>query len=344
MRTLRALLSTATLTFAVAACAAEAPDDTFATNALPLVVADMEPLTRVHVSGEGELDVETDYLPKVVCCEHGGAHAEALKAQAVMARTYLHFIYFSGGKGTAERPLSGTTSDQAYHCARAVTDDCRSAVAATAGEITAYSRADGELVANVSFFVDGPRPGCLASGDCACDEPQASTKMTPDDHPAGCDCFDFASMGAANPSFVTYNWGLEGDAVAGSTIGSLSHESNRGCASQNIQNCLARAGWPYADLLLMFYGGDIELRYADGRAVSADDAPPAAQPEQGGGASGAGPGREGDRAALDGDPGGCAVSRAVGPGNEGRASALGLLVVALAARRRRRGHRRAVTG
>jgi hypothetical protein len=250
---------------ALASCAGDdAPlDERFAMSNAPLKVAEMEPLAQVHVSGAGALDVEAAYLPKVVCCENNGAHPEALKAQAVMARAYLHFKYFGEGTGTSTRPLSGTTADQAYYCNNPASAACVAAVEATRGQITAYSKS-GELVANVSFFVDGPRPACLASGSCACAPPSAAMKLTPSDHPAGCDCFSFASQGIANPAFVTYNWGATGADVQGSPIGNTAHESNRGCASQNIQNCLGHAGWKYPDLLAAFYGSDIGLYYADG--------------------------------------------------------------------------------
>ena len=43
------------------------------------------------VTGVGVVSVEDDYLPRVVSCENGGAPLEALKAQAVAARSYLYY-------------------------------------------------------------------------------------------------------------------------------------------------------------------------------------------------------------------------------------------------------------
>jgi len=43
----------------------------------------------VTVRGVGTLDVETDYLPHVIACENGAASFEALRAQAVSARSYM---------------------------------------------------------------------------------------------------------------------------------------------------------------------------------------------------------------------------------------------------------------
>src|SRR5829696_1810608 len=45
----------------------------------------------VTVNGVGTIDVEKNYLPHVVHCENGGAPFEALKAQAIAARTYLYY-------------------------------------------------------------------------------------------------------------------------------------------------------------------------------------------------------------------------------------------------------------
>ncbi len=270
------------------------PDDgaPIGTVAAPLKLAAVDPVVEVYVKNAGALDVETEYLPKVVCCEHGGAHPEALKAQAVMARTYMYFSYFGTGLGKASKPLTGTTSDQAYFCATPVSQDCKDAVSATAGQITAYAGAGGELFANVSFFVAGPKPACLGSGSCDCPKPSPTTPMTPTSHPSACDCFTFSSTGGG-ASYVTYNWDKTGSAVKGSSIGNPTAESNRGCASQNIQNCLARAGFSYVDQLRMFYGQDIQLRLPDGSLVGSDD---------GDADAGAGPGSPIDagKAAVDG--------------------------------------------
>jgi hypothetical protein len=230
----------------------------------PLALTKVQPLTTVHVEGAGEIEVENDYLPHVVCCENGAAPLEALKAQAVMARTYMLFRFYGEGVGTAAKPLTGTPADQAYFCQQKASSACKEAVASTRGQFTAYTNGKGERFANVSFFVDGPRPSCLAQKSCSCAKPSTTTSMTPSDHPDGCACFTFSSQGAANPAYVTYNWSHTGTTVAGSALGDPRNESNRGCASQNIQSCLGYAGWSYRDMLAMFYGQDIELVAIDG--------------------------------------------------------------------------------
>src|SRR5688500_9486650 len=43
------------------------------------------------VQGRGLRDTETDYIPRVIRCENGGANLEALKAQAIAARSVLYY-------------------------------------------------------------------------------------------------------------------------------------------------------------------------------------------------------------------------------------------------------------
>src|SRR5438128_1418131 len=82
--------------------------------AVPLALSAVKPLAEVYVKNAGALDFEGVYLPQVVCCENGAAPPEALKAQAVMARTYAAYSYFASQIGTSAKPLTGSTSDQAY--------------------------------------------------------------------------------------------------------------------------------------------------------------------------------------------------------------------------------------
>jgi uncharacterized protein (TIGR03382 family) len=271
---------------AVVACASSRSDDEpRASTSQALSFTAIKPLDTVYVGSAGAISVENDYLPQVVCCENGAAPKVALEAQAVMARTYMYFRSAADGMGTQAKPFTGTQSDQAYFCKTAVSQACKDAVVATKDQITAYTNGAGKRIANVSFFVDGPRPACLANKTCSCPKPAATTPMTPQDH-ATCDCFAWSSNGIANPAYVTYNWSRTGTDVEGSTIGSTSNESNRGCASQNIQACLAYAGWTYPDLLRFFYGQDIELVHPDGTLVGTDtDAGmvgPSASPDAGG--------------------------------------------------------------
>jgi len=317
----------------VASCAPSSSREDLGSTKEPLAVSSLKPLTQVYVANAGALDVETEYLPQVVCCENGAAPKAALEAQAVMARTYMYFSNGEDGKGTQAKPFLGTQADQAYHCSTSISQACRDAVSATKDQISAYKNAKGTLIANVSFFIDGPRPACLAKKACTCAKPDEAVVMSPADHPAACECFTFSSNGLANPAYVTYNWSHSGTSVKGSTLGDPANESNRGCASQNIQACLAYAGWSYFDQLKMFYGQDLVLIHPDGTLV--EEATP--QPEGGakpvtndgdGGSTFLPP--SGD--AGDGDSGGCATSAH----RRGSFADLFLVVLGLALLRRRR--------
>jgi hypothetical protein len=268
------------VTSALVAACTSLPDDeeTTGTTRAALAASELTPLAMVYVEGKGALEVETDYLPQVVCCENGGAPPEALKAQAVMARTYMVHSYFASDKGTEAKPFKGTTADQAYSCGRPTTDKCREAVAATAGQITSYTNSKGVPSINLAFFVDGPRAACLATKDCKCPKPSPTTEMSPDNHPPDCDCFTFASLGIANPAYVTYNWSETNPTINRSPIGSKTNEDNRGCGSQNIQSCLSYAGWDYRDMLRFFYGQDMTLRTLDGVEVTPDGGAPTTLP------------------------------------------------------------------
>jgi len=89
-----------------------------------------------------------------------------------MARSYMYFPQRGRRSRHGGEAFTGTTADQAYFCKTTVSQACRDAVLATRDQITAYANAKGDLIANVSFFVDGPRPACLAKKACACDKPR----------------------------------------------------------------------------------------------------------------------------------------------------------------------------
>src|SRR5690349_3308796 len=50
-----------------------------------------EAYCQIDVIGTGVVDMETDYLPHVVTCENGGGNLEALKAQAIAARSVAYY-------------------------------------------------------------------------------------------------------------------------------------------------------------------------------------------------------------------------------------------------------------
>ena len=107
---------------------------------------------EVEVDGVGILDVEADYLPPVVCCENGNADFEALKAQAVAARSYLYYKLDTSGS------IGDGTGDQVYTCSNEPESHHYEAVAETSGEILTY-----EDVTICAFYVAGAVP---SSDDC----------------------------------------------------------------------------------------------------------------------------------------------------------------------------------
>lgn len=300
----RARLGAAAL-FAVVAAGCAMPQDDERVGAIT------EPLAaRCDVTLGGKtLDVEEDYLPHVVSCENGGAAPEALKVQAVAARTYLYFKLETSGS------ITDGQGDQVYTCGKTPSAAHAQAVKETAGEVLRYS--DTTLAA---FYVAGGKgspPAC--KGDTT----------------------------AATEKYVTYNEGKSGSAVTQTTLGFVSPTNlrNRGCMSQNGADCLAKAGKGYADILRFYYGADVAITRAEGACVPSVDA--GAPVPDGGATADAGSDRDASLGPSpppedplagggEGDEG-CAVAR-LGAGAEARAPlglvAVGLVAAAALARRR----------
>ena len=192
---------------------------------------------EAEVRGTGTLDVEHDYLPQVVACENGGASLEALKAQAIAARTYL---YYKLGR---EGAIGDGQGDQVYSCANEAGDVHRQAVAETSGEILMY-----QDVVIAAFYVAGARqtgPSCRGGTD----DPTNTER------------------------YVTYNEGRSGDDIEQTTLGWVSptNHENRGCQSQNGADCLSDAGWDDDSIIRFYYGADIDVVRAEGPCVTGGD-------------------------------------------------------------------------
>lgn len=199
----------------------------------------------IVVEGKGEKQMEDDYLPHVITCENGGADFEALKAQAVAARSYAYYVTRNGGS------VKDGQSNQVYTCSAQPQQKHYDAVKATAGQVLRYQQ-----TVICSFFVAGAKPsdatGCVAkAGD---------------------------ADGTNTEKYVTYNLGKTGNGIEQSTLGWVSTTNiyNRGCQSQNGANCLSKAGRDYKHILRFYYGDDIELYQTTGSCVTV---PP--QPDQG---------------------------------------------------------------
>lgn len=226
------------------------------------------------VTGVGDVDVETDYVPHVVQCENGAADIEALRAQAVAARTFLYYKLETTGS------IGDGQGDQVYSCGKTPAADHVQAAADTVGIVLTYH---GDVTC--SFYVAG------------------ATQSPPD-----CQ----GNTGASTEQYVTYNEGLSGDSIHQSTLGWVSPTNyrNRGCMSQNGAQCLEGAGYDWQQILRFYYGADIGIERAVGSCVPAQqedagvvaDAPVAADagPTTDGGAAADGGGAS-DGGGVDGD-------------------------------------------
>jgi hypothetical protein len=214
----------------VAALAASAcsKGDEFSRRQFPL-----DAYCTANVIGTGNVDVETDYIPNVINCENGAASLEALKAQAVAARSYLYYRLDRTGD------IADGTNDQVYSCNRTPSAAAVAAAEATSGQVLQYQ---GTQVA--AFYVAGSLQ----------DPPECRGGMNDPTN---------------TERFVTYNQGKSGDEIEQTTLGFVdpSNLANRGCKSQNGADCLSDDGWAYGDILRFYYGEDIELVTAEGACV-----------------------------------------------------------------------------
>lgn len=183
----------------------------------------------VKVNGK-TYSVEKTYLPRVVQCEDPGAPPEALRAQAIAARTYLTYRT----KGQSVPSIADGQSDQVFTCnsnknGSYVSSEVAQAVADTAGQIVTY---DGHVIAG--FFVAGAK---RTGESCAKGSDATNTEK-----------------------YVTVNAGKSGSDVTPSSIGSKSSPDNRGALGQNYINCLAQNDdYTAPQLLAYFYGADIVI-------------------------------------------------------------------------------------
>jgi len=175
---------------------------------------------------DGWMDLEREYVPRVVTRENGAAAPEALKAQAVAARTYvLRAMRDNATLGTPARPIPNSQSFQTY--APAATPTCMAAVKATARIVALYQN---ELI--FANYV----AGAIWSNDGVPSSDPTKTEK-----------------------WVTYNEGKHGEHVTPTKLSSV-HKANRGCMSQNGAHWLALHGYAYNQILGFFYGADLELR------------------------------------------------------------------------------------
>jgi len=192
-----------------------------------------EAFCTITVAGIGELDTEGDYLPHVITCENGGANLEALKAQAIAARSVAYYNMASAGS------ICDGQGCQVYSCGAEPQAVHYQAVAETSGLYLSY-----DATLTYGFYVAGDT----------------------DTAPPSC-------VGATGSTehWITYNEGKSGPDVEQTELGFVGPPGfgqNRGCMGQWGARCLENNnGYDYDMILRFYYGADIEIPQAPGPCV-----------------------------------------------------------------------------
>ncbi|PRP92201.1 Stage II sporulation protein [Enhygromyxa salina] len=224
-----------------------------------------EAYCEILVEGKGVKDMETDYLPHVITCENGGANLEALKAQAIAARSVAY--YYIANQGS----VCDSQGCQVYTCGAEPSAAAYQAVEETSGM---YLNFNGVLT--YAFYVAGdpntPAPSCVGDVDVGTEH------------------------------WVTYNENMAGPDVEQTALGWVFEPDengfgqNRGCMSQWGARCLENNnGYGYEDILRFYYGEDTNLTQAQGACIG--------EVGDGDGDSGDGDSGDGDGDSGDGDGG-----------------------------------------
>lgn len=192
-------------------------------------------ICEVNVIGTGLIDLEEVYLPGVVTCENGGADIEALKAQAISARSVAYYNMETSGE------ICDSQGCQVYSCGNEPTAEAIQAVQETSGMYLMYNS-----TLTYGFYVAGDNntsgPGCVG-------------------------------VSGSTEQWITYNSGQSGFDVEQTDLGFVhptddpSYGQNRGCMGQWGARCLEEGGADYMDILRFYYGEDIEVVQAEGECV-----------------------------------------------------------------------------
>ena len=192
---------------------------------------------EILVEGDGVKDMETDYLPRVITCENGGANLEALKAQAIAARSVAYYAMAKDGS------ICDSQGCQVYSCNAEPGPKAYQAVAETSGLYLNYNS-----TLTYAFYVAGD----------------------PNTSPPAC----VGNVNVGTEHWVTYNEGNAGTNVVQTELGWVfepnenGYGQNRGCMSQWGARCLENNnGYGYEDILRFYYGDDIEIIQAQGPCV-----------------------------------------------------------------------------
>jgi len=214
------------------ACTAEVTDEELGLSQQELS-APKKAFCTIPVEGRGKKDMETDYIPHVITCENGGASLEALKAQAIAARSVAYYSMLTKGS------ICDSQGCQVYGCGATPSEKAKRAARETAGMYLSYG---GTLT--YAFYVAG------------------------DSGASGPGCKDY---GGATSHYVTYNWGKTGKHVDQTSLGYQGPPGfgqNRGCMSQWGARCLEhQRDFNHLEILRFYYGQDIKVARASGPCV-----------------------------------------------------------------------------
>ena len=187
----------------------------------------------ISVTGHGSVDMELDYLPHVIACENNGAGLEALKAQAIAARSVAYYNMATQGS------ICDGQGCQVYSCNNQPGPLHYQAVAETAQMYLSY----GQML-TYGFYVAG------------------------DSGVSGPSCVD---SGGSTTKWVTFNDGKSGSSVKQTKLGYVGPPGfgqNRGCMSQYGARCLEQNGRDFVGILRFYYGSDINVITAPGNCPS----------------------------------------------------------------------------
>lgn len=192
-----------------------------------------EAYCTIQVDGIGAVDTEQDYLPHVIQCENGGANLQALKAQAIAARSVAYYNMATSGS------ICNSQSCQVYSCSKTPTALHHQAVDETSGMYLSY-----DAMLTYGFYVAGDNntapPSCVGST-------------------------------GTTEKWVTYNEGKTGADVQQTALGYVSYPifgQNRGCMGQWGARCLENnKSYDYLGILRFYYGADIQVLTAPGACV-----------------------------------------------------------------------------
>jgi len=193
---------------------------------------------EIDVEGVGVIGMEDDYLPHVIQCENGGANLEALKAQAIAARSVAYYaIETSGG-------ICDSQGCQVYSCGADPAPIHYQAVNETSGQYLMFNN-----TLTYGFYVAGD--SSVASPECIGVDGNAATEH-----------------------WITYNAGRSNTDVEQTELGFVhqpgdnGYGQNRGCMGQWSARCLENDnGFGVTAILQFFYGDDIGIVQGAGDCV-----------------------------------------------------------------------------